>query len=171
MFKNWRDSADRRAIDEAIYAQVAAEVAAGILRDGLWAKAIAETGGSMDAAKALYLQLRAASIADELAIQMATSAANSRAQEHTRRSAASEAKRDREAKQRLDRVASAKKQAASTLETVQMLGVAGGALSALSVMLITAERALGGDWTSILMTALAGSVLAWCIKLLRDDVV
>ena len=59
-------SADSRVNEEAIYQQVADEIASGIRRDGLWAKAIADTGGSMDAAKARYIQLRAQSIKDEM---------------------------------------------------------------------------------------------------------
>lgn len=59
-------SADARAIEEAIYQQVADEIASGVRRDGLWAKAIADTGGVMDAAKARYIQLRAQSIRDDL---------------------------------------------------------------------------------------------------------
>ena len=44
--------------EEQLYAQAAEEVAAGQIRQGLWAKAIAETGGDEAAAKAHYLKLR-----------------------------------------------------------------------------------------------------------------
>ena len=44
--------------EEQLYAQAAEEVASGQIRQGLWAKAIAETGGDEAAAKAHYLQLR-----------------------------------------------------------------------------------------------------------------
>ena len=44
--------------EERLYAQVAEEVASGQIRQGLWAKAIAETGGDEAAAKAHYLKLR-----------------------------------------------------------------------------------------------------------------
>ena len=43
--------------EEQLYAQAAEEVASGQIRPGLWAKAIAETGGD-EAAKAQYLKLR-----------------------------------------------------------------------------------------------------------------
>lgn len=62
------NTAEARGIEEAIYQAVAEEIASGVRRDGLWAKAIAETGGSIDAAKARYIQLRAQSLIDETAL-------------------------------------------------------------------------------------------------------
>ena len=47
-----------KVAEELIYEQVAAEVAAGAIRQGLWAKAISESGGNEAAAKARYLKLR-----------------------------------------------------------------------------------------------------------------
>lgn len=44
--------------EEQLYALAAEEVACGQIRQGLWAKAIAETGGDDAAAKARYLKLR-----------------------------------------------------------------------------------------------------------------
>jgi len=44
--------------EEQLYAHAAEEVASGQIRQGLWAKAIAETGGDEAAAKAHYLKLR-----------------------------------------------------------------------------------------------------------------
>lgn len=44
--------------EEQLYALAAEEVASGQIRQGLWAKAIAETGGDDAAAKARYLKLR-----------------------------------------------------------------------------------------------------------------
>jgi len=44
--------------EEQLYAHAAEEVASGQIRQGLWAKAIAETGGDEAAAKAQYLKLR-----------------------------------------------------------------------------------------------------------------
>ena len=44
--------------EEELYAQAAEEVASGQIRQGMWAKAIAETGGGEAAAKAHYLKLR-----------------------------------------------------------------------------------------------------------------
>ena len=62
MSTNSFNDADAREFEEAIYQRVLDEIAAGIKRDGLWAKAIAESGGSIDAAKARYIQLRAQSM-------------------------------------------------------------------------------------------------------------
>ena len=45
--------------DEPFYEQVAAEIAAGQLKPGLWAKAFSEAGGNETAAKAIYIRLRA----------------------------------------------------------------------------------------------------------------
>ena len=44
--------------EEQLYAQAAEEVASGQIRQGLWAKAIAETGGDEAVAKGHYLKLR-----------------------------------------------------------------------------------------------------------------
>lgn len=44
--------------EEQLYAEAASEVASGKIRQGLWAKAIAETDGNDAAAKARYLKLR-----------------------------------------------------------------------------------------------------------------
>ena len=44
--------------EQQLYAQAAEEVASGQIRQGLWAKAIAETAGDEAAAKAHYLKLR-----------------------------------------------------------------------------------------------------------------
>ena len=44
--------------EEQLYAQAAEEIASGQIRQGLWAKAIAETDGDDAAAKARYLKLR-----------------------------------------------------------------------------------------------------------------
>lgn len=67
MSSNSFNDADAREFEEAIYQRVLDEIAAGIKRDGLWAKAIAESGGSIDAAKARYIQLRAQSMMDDIA--------------------------------------------------------------------------------------------------------
>lgn len=67
MSTNSFNDADAREFEEAIYQRVLDEIAAGIKRDGLWAKAIAESGGSIDAAKARYIQLRAQSMMDDIA--------------------------------------------------------------------------------------------------------
>ena len=47
-----------KLVEEQLYAHAAEEVASGQIRQGLWAKAIAETGGDEAAAKAQYLKLR-----------------------------------------------------------------------------------------------------------------
>jgi hypothetical protein len=48
--------------DQSIYDRVAAELQAKQLHDGLWAQAVAESGGDMDQARALYTHLRAAAL-------------------------------------------------------------------------------------------------------------
>ena len=44
--------------DERFYEEVAAELRRGVRREGLWAKALADSGLNEDAAKAAYLRLR-----------------------------------------------------------------------------------------------------------------
>lgn len=55
----------KRLAEEALYEQVAAEIAAGFRREGLWAKAISESGGSVEHARALYIRHRVQSLLDE----------------------------------------------------------------------------------------------------------
>lgn len=57
-----------RLAEEALYEQVAAEIAAGIRRDGLWAKAIVQSGGSEERARVAYINLRVQSLKDEAAV-------------------------------------------------------------------------------------------------------
>lgn len=58
-----------RLTEEALYEQVASEIASGVRREGLWAKALVECGGSPERARALYLRLRVQSLLDEAEIQ------------------------------------------------------------------------------------------------------
>ena len=77
--------------EEQLYAQAAEEVAAGVIRQGLWAKAIAESDGNEAAAKARYIKLRV-----ELLIAEADLA------EHSFEQASKQAAREaREARERL----------------------------------------------------------------------
>ena len=65
--KNYQAKA--RLIEESLYLQVAEELAAGHRRDGLWAKAIVNTDGDEQKAKALYIKYRVQSILDEAAVE------------------------------------------------------------------------------------------------------
>ena len=50
---------------ELIHALVLREIQDGVIRDGLWAKAVAEAGSDQAKTKALYIRLRAASMQEE----------------------------------------------------------------------------------------------------------
>ena len=52
--------------DEVYYEQAAAEIKAGNLREGLWAKAWAEAAGDEKSAQARYIKLRVAAMKDEV---------------------------------------------------------------------------------------------------------
>ena len=54
--------------DEELWAAAAEEVASGLIRTGLWAKALAESSGDEGAAKSRYLQLRFDALKDEAAL-------------------------------------------------------------------------------------------------------
>lgn len=58
-------SAAARIIEEQLYEQVVNELATGQRRNGLWAKAIANSNGQDEKAKALYIQYRVQSLRDE----------------------------------------------------------------------------------------------------------
>ncbi|MTW19738.1 hypothetical protein, partial [Allochromatium palmeri] len=68
MFKHFKDSPESRLFEEQIYAQVVGELAQGMRRDGLWAKALAESDAKEEKAKSLYIKYRVQSIKDEIAI-------------------------------------------------------------------------------------------------------
>jgi len=55
-----------RITEEILYAEALREVEAGIRRDGLWAKALADSGMNQQEASARYLKLRVQSLRDEI---------------------------------------------------------------------------------------------------------
>lgn len=57
-----------RLVEEKIYEQVFREIESGLRRDGLWAKALQESRGNEQEAKALYIKFRVQSIKDEAEI-------------------------------------------------------------------------------------------------------
>ena len=57
-----------RLAEEKIYEKVYEEVANGVKREGLWFKALSESGGEETKAKALYVKLRVRSLIDELIV-------------------------------------------------------------------------------------------------------
>lgn len=60
-----------RQAEEAMFEQVAAEMAARDIKKGLWAKALALSDGSAERAKALYIKLRVQALRDEAALKAA----------------------------------------------------------------------------------------------------
>ena len=57
-----------RLAEEKIYEKVYEEVASGVRREGIWFKALSESGGDETKAKALYVKLRVRSLTDELIV-------------------------------------------------------------------------------------------------------
>lgn len=81
LFKNFRLAlAAKRLDEEALYEVVVEELAHGIRREGLWAKALVETEGDDLAANARYIKLRVQALIDEhtLAIAMSRTHAGSK---------------------------------------------------------------------------------------------
>ena len=66
-----RNSAAARLLEEQLYEQVVNELANGQRRNGLWAKAFANSDGLEEKVKALYIQYRVQSIKDEFEISEA----------------------------------------------------------------------------------------------------
>jgi hypothetical protein len=60
--------AEYRLTEEAIYGEVLHEIENGIRRDGLWAKALAESRDSVEQAKSRYIRLRVQALKDEIAV-------------------------------------------------------------------------------------------------------
>lgn len=71
--KYGKDASDiqARQAEEAMFEQVAAEMAARDIKKGLWAKALALSDGSAERAKALYIKLRVQALRDEAALNAA----------------------------------------------------------------------------------------------------
>ncbi|MBA6413399.1 hypothetical protein H2508_09795 [Parahaliea sp. F7430] len=63
-----RRSATNRLLEEKLYEQVVQELVSGQRRDGLWAKALANSDGLEGKAKALYVRYRVQSIKDEIEV-------------------------------------------------------------------------------------------------------
>lgn len=55
-----------RLLEETLYAEALREIENGVRRDGLWARAVAKSGGNQESAKALYIDLRVQALRDEL---------------------------------------------------------------------------------------------------------
>ncbi|HHZ94359.1 MAG TPA: hypothetical protein EYN67_02110 [Flavobacteriales bacterium] len=60
-----RVSAVQRLAEEQLYEQALAELESGVRRDGLWAKALANSSGDEAKIKGLYLKFRVQSMMDE----------------------------------------------------------------------------------------------------------
>lgn len=64
-YGNGVDDIRARQAEEAMYEQVAAEMAARQIKKGLWAKALSSSDGSAERAKPLYIKLRVRALMDE----------------------------------------------------------------------------------------------------------
>ena len=72
MFDKYRrNSAAARLLEEQLYEQVVNELSNGQKRNGLWAKALANSDGAEEKAKALYIKYRVQSIKDEIEVSEA----------------------------------------------------------------------------------------------------
>ncbi|WP_312572473.1 hypothetical protein [Stutzerimonas balearica] len=65
-----------RREDEETYSQVLKEIQSGTRRDGLWAKALANSAGDSEKAKSFYIKYRAQAIKDERKLSESTSSKN-----------------------------------------------------------------------------------------------
>jgi hypothetical protein len=64
----FKSNAENRLSEEVIYAEVLREIEAGVRRDGLWAKAIANASGNDGTTRSEYIKLRVQSLKDEIGI-------------------------------------------------------------------------------------------------------
>jgi hypothetical protein len=72
LFSNFkRNIAASRLLEERLYAQVLDELERGIKRQGLWAKAIANSDGVESKAKSIYIKYRLQSMKDEAELLIA----------------------------------------------------------------------------------------------------
>ncbi|MDD1784267.1 hypothetical protein LRP49_24120 [Enterovibrio sp. ZSDZ35] len=68
MFKTKIKSAKERLLEEKLYELVYGEIDEGVMREGLWAKALVKAYGDSAAAKAIYIELRVQSCLDEMTV-------------------------------------------------------------------------------------------------------
>lgn len=61
--------AEQRRLEESIYEAVYEEIETGMMRKGLWAKALANSDGNENQAKAAYIKLRATAMMDDIAMR------------------------------------------------------------------------------------------------------
>ena len=77
---NKLNDAAKRLMEEQLYEVVADEIKNRQIREGLMAKALAETAGNMEQAQALYIKYRVQSIIDESNLAKAEAEAKAEAQ-------------------------------------------------------------------------------------------
>ena len=65
--------ASNRVNDEKYYAEVLREMNSGVRRDGIWAKALADSDYDEKRAKARYIKLRVQSLKDEVSLAIKSS--------------------------------------------------------------------------------------------------
>ncbi|WP_348701628.1 hypothetical protein [uncultured Marinobacter sp.] len=99
MFKKLRlDAAAERVIEEKLFEEALAELDRGERRDGLWAKALSESDGNEQKAKAQYLRLRVQAMRDASVIMDSiASASQSNVTDRGRSKAAGEPMLEQEA--------------------------------------------------------------------------
>lgn len=67
-----------RLEEELLYAEVLREIRSGVMRDGLWAKALSESEMNEHKAKALYIKLRTQALRDEASLLIAAISASNK---------------------------------------------------------------------------------------------
>lgn len=102
LFKRLKGSPESRLFEEQIYAQVVEELTQGKRRDGLWARAIAESEAREDKAKSLYIRYRVQSIKDEIKVSEKARKAEEERQATTRAIEEERKKREAQAKREAD---------------------------------------------------------------------
>lgn len=157
------NTAASREFEEAVYQQVAQEIASGVRRDGLWAKAIAESGGVLEAAKARYIQLRAQSLMDELEAQ--------------RREAEAQRRALHEARASIDRELLAAKRASASAEARRRATNAAGKLLFGIINVVMAIGLIGaiigvadGAWHMLITGLIYALILRWSLRKYREGV-
>ena len=67
--KNSTESSAQRLLEEKLYEQVAQGLAQGKRREGIWAKAMADSNGQEDKAASLYIQYHVQALKDEMTVK------------------------------------------------------------------------------------------------------
>lgn len=162
-----KTSAERRLLEERLYAEVVQELSQGIRRDGLWAKAIANSNGSDGLAKSLYIRYRVQSILDEMEISEKQDQIHRKIKQNERTSEVAKERQEHARIRREKVIATVGKFLFSILAIISVMGCFSGLIMVVALM---SKIGLGAAvLETVPIFVMNGLLLYWSIKKLREN--